>query len=53
MTADAKQKAALKPFVDALIDGNASLKGAVQDMLGRSALSLPVPAARPHHSALV
>lgn len=53
MTTDAKQKAALKPFVDALIEGNASLKGAVQDMIGRSALSLPIPSARPHHSALV
>jgi type I restriction enzyme M protein len=53
MTAGAKEKAALKKFVDALIEGNASLKGAVQDMLGRSALSLPVPASRPHHSALV
>lgn len=53
MTAGAKQKEVLKPLIDALIEGNASLKGAVHDMLGRSTLSLPVPAARPHHSALV
>lgn len=53
LTADAKQKAALKPFVDALIEGNTTLKGAVQDMIARSQLSLPVPISRPHHSALV
>jgi type I restriction enzyme M protein len=53
LTADAKQKAALKPFVEALIEGNASLKGAVQDMLRRSTLSLLIPPERPHHSSLV
>lgn len=53
LTTDAKQKAVLKPFVDALIQGKTSLKGTVQDMLTRSQLSLPVPKSRPHHSALV
>lgn len=48
-----KQKAELKPLVDSLVAGNSSLKGAVQDMLVRSALSLPLPMPRPHHSALV
>ena len=53
LTADAKQKATLKPFVDALIEGNTSLKGAVQEMLAQAQLSLPFPISRPHHSALV
>lgn len=53
LTISKKEKEVLQPFVEALIEGNASLKGAVQDLLGRSALSLPTPVARPHHSSLV
>lgn len=53
LIADAKQKAAVQPFVDAILKGSSSLKGAVQDMIVRSTLSLPLPEPRPHHSALV
>lgn len=53
LTADLQQKEMVKPFIDALIEGNATLKGVVQEMLGRSALNIPVPVPRPHHSALV
>lgn len=53
LIADTQQKAAVQPFVDAILTGSASLKGAVQDMIARSALSLPLPEPRPHHSALV
>jgi type I restriction enzyme M protein len=53
LIADAKQKAAVQPFVDAILKGSASLKGAVQEMIVRSTLSLPLPEPRPHHSALV
>jgi type I restriction enzyme M protein len=48
-----KQKAAVQPFIDAILNGSASLKGAVQAMIVSSALSLPLPQPRPHHSALV
>lgn len=53
LTANPKQKAAVKPFVEALIQGNVSLKGVVQEMIGCSALNLPLPEPRAHHSSLV
>lgn len=48
-----KERKALQPFVQALLDGNGTLRGAVHEMLLNSALSLPQPLQRPHHSALV
>ena len=43
----------LQPFVDGLLDGTRTLKGAVQEMLSASTLKMALPLARPHHSALV
>jgi type I restriction enzyme M protein len=43
----------LQPFVDGLLDGTSTLKGAVQEMLSASTLKMALPLARPHHSALV
>ena len=50
---NASQKKELQPFVDGLIKGTFSFKSTVQDMLSTAKLSIPVPQARPHHSALV
>jgi len=50
---NAKERHRLKPFIDALVNGRTTLKGTVTSMISTNELSLPVPALRPHHSALV
>jgi len=53
LISDPSERKALQPFVDGLLAGTGTLKGTVQEMLANAKLSLPQPAARPHHSALV
>ena len=48
-----EERKRLQPFVDALIDGKATLKGTVASLLAQGALDMPLPAPRPHHSTLV
>lgn len=48
-----EERKRLQPFVDALISGKATLKGTVAALLAQGALTMPVPAPRPHHSTLV
>lgn len=43
----------LAEFVDALLNGSATLKGAVSVMLADAKLAIPQPRKRPHHSSLV
>lgn len=49
----ASERSVLQPFVDALLQGAPTLKDQVINMLATSALKLPLPPRRPHHSALV
>jgi len=47
------KRSELAPIVDALVAGNFSLKSTVQELLATGEPFIPVPAPRPHHSALV
>jgi len=50
---DKEQRAAIKPFVTALLEAKPSFKNTIGNMLADGKGPFPLPAPRPHHSALV
>lgn len=53
LISDQLERKTLQPYVESLLNGAATLKATVQDMITKKNLSLPVPQPRPHHSVLV